>query len=107
VTQDDSAIIDRLKHEAMVRWVRASGRDVWQPCDVRSEVMLNAARHIANMAERMEELKRAIATNHGYREELVEEMERNQRLLQTIENLRAELRTYTDGTNDEVQREAL
>jgi hypothetical protein len=27
--------------------------------------------------------------------------------VQEIKKLRAELRTYTDGTNDEVQREAL
>ena len=107
MTQDDSAIIDRLKHESMVRWVRASGRRGWRPCDVRSEVMLDAAHHIETMAREISALKDALEMNDGYREELTDLMVRNQKQLETIERLRAELRTYTDGTNDEVQREAL
>lgn len=60
MTQDDTAIVDRLKHESFVRWTRASGIRQWQPCDVRSEVMLNAARHIEAMAKQIAQLKSAL-----------------------------------------------
>ncbi len=107
MTQDDSAIIDRLKHESMVRWVRASGRDGWQPCDVRSEVMLNAARHIESMAKHIQQLKAALDMKTGVEMECSEYWKQTQIQASEIRKLRDELRTYTKGTNDEVQREAL
>jgi len=107
VTQDDHSIYDRLQHESLVRWVRASGRSGWQACDVRSEVMLDAARHIRSMAARIDEFKKALEMHHVVQHDLMEAFEKMKQQAAELEKLRAELRTYTDGSNDEVQREAV
>ncbi len=107
MTQDDMAIYDRLKHESLVRWVRSSGRSGWQACDVRSEVMLDAAKHIRSMAERIDEFKKALEMHHVVQHDLRVALDETKKQAAELEKLRAELRTYTDGTNDEVQREAL